>query len=321
MCTAISFKVKDNYFGRNLDLYYNYNEQVTVTPRNFPFRFRMAKSLETHYAIIGMATVMEGFPLYYDATNEKGLSIAALNFPQNAVYYPPVKDRINISPFELIPFLLGSFKNVDEVEKALPNINLADIAFSGSLPLSPLHWLVSDKERSLVLEPRKDGLKVFENPVGVLTNNPPFEMQMMYLQNFSNLTVSNPQQSFSPVIKSKPYSLGLGGVGLPGDMSSPSRFVRAAFVKLNSVCDEDEASAVEQFFHILGSVEQPKGVTKTESGEYEYTLYSSCVNTDKGIYYYTTYNNRSITAVNMHSQNLNAKSLIAFNLKKKTKKP
>lgn len=316
MCTAISYKAKNHYFGRNLDLYYNYNEQVTVTPRSYTLNFRMVQPLERHYAFIGMATVEKDYPLYYEAMNEKGLAIAALNFPENAHYYEPEQGKINITPFELIPWVLGRFGTVDEVEREIINLNLVSINFSTSLPLSPLHWMISDKKRSLVLEPMKNGIKCFENPIGVLTNNPPFDIQMLFLQQYSGLSAKNPKKSFLNDIKLKPYSLGMGSIGLPGDMSSPSRFVRAAFIKENSVCDGDKADEIGQFFHILGSVEQPKGVTEVKEGLYEYTLYSSCLDTDAGVYYYTTYQNRSITAVDMKKENLKGSKLVVYDLVK-----
>ena len=316
MCTAISFNVKDHYFGRNLDLYYNYNEQVVITPKKFPFEFKMAGANNNHFAFIGMATVENGYPLYYDAVNEKGFAIAALNFPNNAFYKDEKAEKINLAPFEFITYLLSNFSCIDEALPAIENINLVNLKFSNNLPVTPLHFIVSDKTRSLVLEPSKDGIKIFENKIGVLTNNPPFDMQMMLLQNYSFLSVKNPKSSFSPLIKVEPYSLGMGGMGLPGDLSSPSRFVRATFTKLNSVCLENEESSVGQFFHILGAVEQVKGLNFVEGGGYEYTLYSSCMNCDRGVYYYTTYGNRSITAVNMQNEDLNSKSLITFDLLK-----
>ena len=319
MCTAISFMAKNHYFGRNLDLYYSYNERVTVTPRSFPLEFRMANGLKNHYAFIGMATVENGFPLYYEAMNEKGLAIAALNFPKNAHYYAPKKDKINIAPFELIPWVLGNFSSLDEVQQEVQRLNLVNINFSKELPLSPLHWMISDKTGSLVLEPMADGLKVFQNPIGVLTNNPPFDTQMLLLQQYSGLSPKNPEKFFIPNVKVNPYSLGMGAIGLPGDMSSPSRFVRAAFVKQNSVCETDEVTEVGQFFHILSSVEQQKGVTEVEEGVYEYTLYSSCLNTDTGVYYYTTYQNRSITAVDMKKEKLNQSFLITYALERQEK--
>ena len=314
MCTAVSFKTTDHYFGRNLDLEYSYNEAVTITPRNYPFIFRNGKVMQNHYAIIGMATVVEDYPLYYEATNEKGLSLAGLNFPKNAAYYDFKESRDNITPFELIPWLLGQCESVAQAEKMLEQLNLWNEPFSAQFPLSPLHWILSDRDRSIVLEPLKDGLEIYENPVGVLTNNPPFDFHLYNLANYMNLTVMPPQNRFSEKVALKPYSLGMGGIGLPGDLSSASRFVKATFTKLNSRCGDSENASVSQFFHILGSVAQQKGLTNVRDEEYEFTLYSSCCNTDKGIYYYTTYENSRITAVDMHRENLDTDRLISYPL-------
>ena len=151
----------------------------------------------------------------------------------------------------------------------------------------------------------------------MLTNNPPFEVQTTLLQNYWYLSAKNPEKIFLKNLKSKPYSLGMGGIGLPGDASSPSRFVRAAFVLENSVCDGEEIAEVGQFFHILSSVEQQKGITEVKKNLFEYTLYSSCINTQKGVYYYVTYENRSITAVDMCKEDLNSSELITYGLIKK----
>ena len=207
---------------------------------------------------------------------------------------------------------MGKFSSVNEAVEELKSVNLVGINYSEEMPLSPLHFIISDKEKSVTLESTVDGLKIYDNPVGVLTNNPTFDTQMLLLQNYSGLSRENHRESFSDIIESNPYSLGMGAMGLPGDFSSPSRFVKAVFVKLNSLCDDDEDSAVGQFFHILSSVEQPKGSVKVEKEKYEYTLYSSCCNTDKGIFYYTTYENRSITAVDMNKEDLNGNSLITY---------
>lgn len=198
MCTAITYRTKDHYFGRTLDLECSYQECVTITPRNFPFVFRRMGSLSEHYALIGMAAIAENYPLYYEATNEKGLSIAGLNFPGNAVYQPETPGLDNLAPFELIPWILGQCSCVDEARKMLEKICLADIPFSKELPLSPLHWIVSDSERSVVAEPLKDGLKLCENPFGVLTNNPPFGFHQHNLQNYAGLTPLTPVNRFFP---------------------------------------------------------------------------------------------------------------------------
>lgn len=315
MCTAATYKTKDHYFGRNLDYEFSYNETVTITPRNYVFNFRTMGKLPTHYAMIGMAFVQEDYPLYYDATNEKGLSIAGLNFPQNAFYPKKAPGKDNVAPFEFIPYILGNCKNVAEARKKLEKINIFDENFSKSLPHSPLHWIISDKNESIVVEPLKDGLKVYDNPVGILTNNPTFDFHLTNLCNYINVTREEATNRFAAGYELKPYSRGMGGLGLPGDLSSASRFVKATFTKLNSLSCDSEVESVSQFFHILGSVEQQKGCCRVEKG-FEYTIYSSCCNTDKGIYYYTTYNNSQIVGVDMHKEDLNSSALKSYPLKK-----
>ncbi len=316
MCTAISY---DYYFGRNLDIEHSYNEKVCITPRRYPFVFRNGKILREHYAIIGTAAVIDGYPLYYDATNEKGLSLAGLNFPENAVYYDENAEKENIAPFELIPYVLGCCSCVDEALEKLENVNLHNISFSAELPLTPLHWILADERRAVTLEPLKDGLKIHENPVGVLTNNPPFDYHMNNLSNYINLTVEQPENRFSDKLELKPVSFGMGAIGLPGDLSSPSRFIRATFAKLNFACGETEEERVNGFFHNLCFVAQLKGLNRLQSGEYEFTLYSSCCNTRKGIYYYTTYENGGITAVDMHKTDLDSDGVVSYPLIRETR--
>ena len=318
MCTAITYKTKDHYFGRNLDLEYSYQETITITPRNYVFHFRKMEKMECHYAIIGMAYVADGYPLYYDATNEKGLSIAGLNFPGNAAYKKYCEGKDNVTPFELVPWILCQCATVSEVKKRLDNINILNESFSKELPLSPLHWIISDKEHSITLESVKEGIKVYDNPVGVLTNNPTFDYHLFNLNHYMSLTKGDPKNSFSGdkgIIELKPYSRGMGAIGLPGDVSSMSRFVKASFVKMNSVSGDSEMESVSQFFHILKSVEMQRGCVLLENGLYEITRYSSCCNTDRGIYYYTTYDNSQMQAVDMYRENLDSCELIIFSLK------
>lgn len=316
MCTAVTYKTKDHYFGRTLDLEYAYREEVVVTPRNFSFSFRTKGSMDSHYAIIGMATVAENYPLYYEAANEHGLAMAALNFPGNAHYFEPLPDRDNIAPFEFIPWILGQCRNLTEARALSQRINLSNINFSGQLPLSPLHWIIADREGAITVESVQEGLKIYENPIGVLTNNPPFDYHMTHLCDYLNLTNLTPENRFGNV-ELNPYSRGMGAIGLPGDLSSASRFVRAAFVKLNSVSEETEAESVSQFFHILGAVQQQRGCVCLPEGKYEITVYTSCINTDKGIYYYCTYDNPGISAVDMQKCDLNSTKLQRYPLVKR----
>ena len=312
MCTAATYKTKDFYFGRNLDYEISYGDRIVITPRNYSFDLREKGKLRNHYAMIGMAAVMEDYPLYYDAVNEKGLGIAGLNFVGNAHYNKPVPAKDNIAQFELIPWILGTCANVKEARAKLEKLNLIDTPFLSNLPLAQLHWIIADKDDCITVESMKDGLHIHDNPVGVLTNNPPFEYQMFNLNNYMHLAVDNRENTFSRNLDLTQYSRGMGGMGLPGDLSSLSRFVRVSFVKMNSLSGKSDEESINQFFHILGSVDQMRGCCKLDEDKYEITLYTSCCNTDKGIYYYNTYGNHQISGVDMHKENLDSDKLIAY---------
>lgn len=314
MCTAATYKTKDFYFGRTLDYEFSYNEEITITPRNYEFKFRNKGSISNHYAIIGMAYIAENYPLYYDAINEKGLGMAGLNFVGNAYYNEQEEGKDNIAQFEFIPWILSQCATVKEAKVLIEKINILNVSFNDQLPLSQLHWIIADAESSITVEAVKEGIKVYDNPVGVLTNNPTFDKQLYALNNYINLSNKSPRNTFATDLKLQRYSRGMGAIGLPGDLSSQSRFVRATFVKMNSVSTDEENESVSQFFHILNSVDQQRGCCQLDDGKYEITIYTSCCNATKGVYYYTTYNNHQITAVNMHKEDLNVNQLIRYPL-------
>ena len=314
MCTAATYKTKDFYFGRTLDYEFSYGDEVAVTPRNYPFAFRQMGTINSHYALIGMAYVAGDYPLYYDAINEKGLGMAGLNFVGNADYKEIAPGRDNIAQFEFIPWILGQCATVAEARVLLEKINLINTPFSEQLPLAQLHWLIADRDEAITVESVKEGLKVYDNPVGVLTNNPPFDQQMFQLNNYMYLSPKSPENRFSDALPLHTYSRGMGALGLPGDLSSQSRFVRVAFTRMNSISGDSESESISQFFHILGSVDQQRGCCDVGEGKYEITLYTSCCNADKGIYYYTTYENHQITAVDMHREALDGDRLARYPL-------
>ena len=315
MCTAISYQNGDHYFGRNLDLNRGYEEQVTITPRNYTFHFRNGQNIFHHYAMIGMATVANNYPLYYEATNEKGLSMAGLNFPGCATYHFRRAAMDDITPFELIPWVLSQCATAEEAAALLRQVNVWMMPFSREFLLTPLHWLISDRDISLAAEPTQEGLKIHADPFGVLTNSPEYSYHVNKLADYRALQPQNPEESFCD-IPCRAYSNGMGAIGLPGDFSSASRFVKAAFVKCNSKSEMSEKDNVSQFFHMLGSVAMPRGSVVMDNGEPEITLYSSCCNTDKGVYYYTTYENRSISAVSLHRCDLDGEAVCCFPLRR-----
>lgn len=312
MCTAATYKTNDFYFGRTLDYESSYGEEIVIMPRNFRLEFLSEGICEKHYAVIGTAHIAGGYPLFYDAVNEKGLCMAGLNFVGNAHYFKNKNGKSNIAQYEFIPWILGKCTSTDEAKELISNINITDTPFSEHMPVGQLHWIIADKNSAITVESVSDGIKVYDNPLGVLTNNPPFDEQMLRLNDYMHLSSRQPKNTFSDKLKLKAYSRGMGAIGLPGDLSSQSRFVRVAFVKANSVSGKGETESVSQFFHILGSVDQPRGCCEVADGKYEITIYTSCCNADKGIYYYTTYDNHRISAVDMRKESLDGNELISY---------
>lgn len=311
MCTAVTYQTDDFYFGRTLDYESSYGEELVILPQKFQLHFLNMGMLENHYAILGTAHVAQGYPLFYDAVNEKGLCMVGLNFVGNAQYAKVMDGKDNLAQYEFIPWILSNCSCIAEAKELLAKINLTDTPFQ-KMPVAQLHWMLADKEQAITVEAVADGIKIYPNPVGVLTNNPPFPEQVFRLNDFMNLSAKQPKNHFSDKLNLHPYSRGMGALGLPGDLSSSSRFVRAAFVKEHSVSGHSELESVSQFFHILGSVEQQNGCCEVENGQYEKTIYTVCYNASKGIYYYTTYYNHQISAIDMHREDLNGAQLIRY---------
>lgn len=313
MCTAVSWHGPEHYFGRNLDVECAYGEQIVVTPRRFAWPFCHQPTPVQAYAMIGTAVMADGVPLYFDATNEKGLSMAGLRFAGNAHYRPAVDGSTNVASFEIIPWLLTRCASVGEAVALLGSVCITDDCFSASLPFSPLHWMLADADRSVTVEQTKAGLAVMENPVGVLTNNPPFERQLDKLNDYLSLSPHDPVNRFAPDLPLATYSRGMGAIGLPGDFSSSSRFVRAAFVRAHIA---QQADGIGQFFRILDAVVQPLGCVILPDGRQEYTAYSSCCDTARGIYYYKTYENSGIIGVDMYQEDLDADVPAVYSFKR-----
>ena len=283
-------------------------------PEITPLLCVMAESWKTTMLSLAWPMLQETILCIMMPSTKKSLGIAGLNFVGNATYKPvdPSSSKHQITQFELIPFILGTCASLKEAKEALKNMDLVDTPFSPQLPVGSLHWLIADETGSITVEAVKEGLMIYDNPTGVLTNNPPFPQQMFQLNNYMHLSPKQPVNTFSKDLPLNAYSRGMGALGLPGDLSSSSRFVRASYVKMNSRCNGDELSSVSQFFHILGSVDQQRGCCEVAEGKYEITLYTSCCNATKGIYYYTTYDNHQISAVDMHKTDLNGQELARF---------
>lgn len=307
MCTCINIIANNTYFGRNLDLEYSFNEMIIITPRNYEIKFKKEKTLKTHYALLGIGTIIDNYPLYADVINEEGLAFAGLNFPDNCTYLSFNKDKINIAPYELPLYILGQCKNVKEVLSLISKINIINLPFSSDVVLTPLHFMISDKKESIVIESRDNNIYIHHNEFNVLTNNPSFEYHQNNVINYLSLHNSDPINNLLPSLK--PYSNGLGALGLPGDFSSSSRFIKALFVKNNLVLNNDDNFNINQFFKCLESVSMIKGTVLTKLG-YEYTRYTSCYNLNKKVLYYKTYDNSQLREISLFDFNLDDSQLI-----------
>ena len=293
MCTAINETTKYHLFGRTLDLEYSLNEEIVITPRRYQFDFLHEGKLYEHYAVVGTAHIERGIPLYYDGMNEKGLCAAALRFPALAQYREKTEGKQNLTSFELIPWLLCNFDSAKSAKKALENVNITPESFSAALTSTPLHWMVGDRESAFVIESVADGIKIYDNAIGVLTNAP----------EFSTLCHLYDKQTES-------------GDPLPGDLSSTSRFLRAANAKTYTLLADKKIPSVSRFFHVLGTVNQPSGLFRADERQLR-TVYTSCMDSEQLIYYFTTYDCRKIRGVRLKNAHLDLDTLLSFPMKRK----
>lgn len=307
MCTSLTLPTPDgtNLFGRTLDLDAHFGEAPTLTPRRYPFTFADCYPLTHHYAFLGMATVMDGpaasgYPLYAEAMNEKGLCMAGLRFAESAVYAPrPRAGFLNLAPWELIPYLLGTCDTVAEARAALSDICVVDKPFSDTVGTAPLHWHIVDADPThggLILETTAEGMRIYEDGAGVLTNDPPYPHQLAALR---ACKIYRGDES-----------------GLPGDYSSPSRFTRAATLRRwaaermgNGLAGgEGKDADVARFFSLLGAVSPTVGAVMTPEGKCHRTLYTCCMDTAAGVYRYHTEADPTIRSISFSAQNLNGKA-------------
>ena len=273
MCTSIAYHGESFCFGRNMDLEYSFGERVIGCGRRFPFTFRYADEMNDHRAFLGVGTVIDGYPMYADAMNEDGLCVAGLNFPNYAHFPRESTSRLKLAPYELIPYLLGKCESVDDVRGVLSDAGIVDIPFSDDVPNATLHWHIADRSSSVTLESTKQGLKIYDNTVNVLTNSPSFDFQLEHFLAYSNLSSTSDGER---------HSLGYGAIGLPGDLSSMSRFVRAAFLL---GCSPEKLSgerACDQLLSLLYAVAMTDGAVIDKDGKPHRTTYTSCMLGDFG---------------------------------------
>ena len=295
MCTAINIG-DDGIFGRTFDFEKSYGEVVVFTPREL---MKMGEA-RNRYSILGVGIVRDTTTLYFDGVNEWGLCGAALNFPEYAVYHHEEDKKADIPSGLFLSFVLGFCKNVGEIKGLLKNIYITNDSVLG-LPPSPLHWIFADKLGAITVESTDRGLLVMDNPYGVLTNSPDFDYHRARLADFTALHSGYPDNRLIKEGVSH-YSRGMGAIGLPGDFSSSSRFVRAIFMKENCISGGGEPEKINKMAHVLSSVSIPLGCVRTREGESVSTLYTSVMDMESLTYYYSSYENPRLRAVKLHPE-------------------
>lgn len=317
MCTSLSIKSNKghNFFGRNMDLAYDFNQSVLIIPRNYQIQNKVTGDMaKNKYAIIGMGTIIDNHPTLADGMNEKGLACAGLNFDgYSYVEENIVPGKKNIAPYDFIYWVVANHETVDEVKQTIENLELVKVPINERTPLPTLHWMIVDKTgKSIVVEKTKDKFAVYDNPVGVMTNNPTFDWHLTNLNEYMKITPNHPQNVKWSDKELTPLGVGAGTLGIPGDFESVSRFIRIAYIRAHMPSIEDEITAVTQFLHMLDYVIMVKGGVITKDGLEDITRYSSCMDQERGIYYYRNYNNNRINAIDMHKEDLDSTEIKLF---------
>ncbi|WP_416188023.1 choloylglycine hydrolase [Clostridium perfringens] len=321
MCTGLALETKDglHLFGRNMDIEYSFNQSIIFIPRNFKCVNKSnKKELTTKYAVLGMGTIFDDYPTFADGMNEKGLGCAGLNFPVYVSYSKEdIEGKTNIPVYNFLLWVLANFSSVEEVKEALKNANIVDIPISENIPNTTLHWMISDiTGKSIVVEQTKEKLNVFDNNIGVLTNSPTFDWHVANLNQYVGLRYNQ-----VPEFKLGDQSLtalgqGTGLVGLPGDFTPASRFIRVAFLRDTMIKNDKDSIDLIEFFHILNNVAMVRGSTRTVEEKSDLTQYTSCMCLEKGIYYYNTYENNQINAIDMNKENLDGNEIKTYKYNK-----
>lgn len=313
MCTGVRFSDNDGnmYFGRNLDWTEGYGQKVVLTPRGYKYQSAFLGEMESkNGAIIGMAIVVENTPLYFDCANEDGLAVAGLNFPGYAHYEKDaVEGKTNVAAYEFPLWVVMNFSTVDEVEEALKNTAIIAKPINEQFPVSELHFIIGDKDRSIVVEYTEKGMEIFKNDVDILTNQPGYGWHQENLRNYMNLEPKHPAEVKWGKAKMVPFGSGSMMRGLPGDYYSPSRFVRVAYLNTHYPTKDNEDENVMRLFHTLTGVAMIDGAAAMDGENYEKTIYTGGYSTASKTYYYSTYDNPAIMHVSMDDYDLDKSEL------------
>ena len=316
MCTAIAKTLNDGryYFGRNLDFNHPFGESLIIVPRNYEIRLTNFDNIKHHPAIYGVGLIMNDFPMLFDCVNENGLCFAGLNYPGNATFFDKKDGKNNIATFELALYLLSTYNKVKDVKAFLENANITNQMFSKDVAPATLHYIFKDEDDCIVVEQDKDGLHIYDNPYGVLTNNPSFSWHALNISNYMNISNKEGVNRILKDIDVPRFGKAMGALSLPGDSSPVSRFVKATFLLNNVDFFTDDIKNINQCFHILNNVSTLIGESVMDDETREYTIYSSIYDLKNNKLYLKTYENHQLSCLDINKFNLDDTSLLTFSI-------
>jgi len=325
-CTGITLKAEDGsvVHARTLEFAVDLGSNVIVVPRGYTRQGTTPDGKNgikwvSKYASIGANG--SGVPWIFDGFNEKGLSMGLFYHPTTAKYMPYKKSdaKNTLAVWELGSYILENFATTREVKENLHKLVVPSVVFQQWGFVPPVHFIVTDANgESIVIEFLDGKMRIFDNPLGVITNSPSFDWHMTNLRNYPNLGATQPKTRKVGGVELKPFGMGAGMVGLPGDFTPPSRFVRAVAFCVSRVPTSDGKETVLQAFHILNNFDIPKGSAreahKDEHGNIvaDFTTWTSASDLKAKKFYFRTYDNSQIRMVDLNKMDLNAKGIVTF---------
>jgi choloylglycine hydrolase len=310
MCTSLTLAAANqiNTLSRTMDFAFMLDPQLVFIPRNYPMPSNSDGTLTpAKYAMMGIGG-QSGSYVFADGVNEKGLACASLYFPGYARYHEDsLPDKTNLAPHEVVGWLLTNFASVAEVKDGFAQVNLLNRPVELLGVVTPLHWMITDSNgATIVIEPMAEGIKIYDHPLGVMTNSPDLTWHLTNVRNYIGVSPQKTPSITLNGVSFSPLGSGAGTPGLPGDYSPPSRFLRTLFGReaINDL--SDEAACVNGAFHILAAVDIPKGSVIIDQGQIDFTQYTAAMVCNTGTYYVKTYDNNQIIRACLFHEDLNA---------------
>ena len=292
MCTAILYRSSGSFLGRTLDHANSYGEAPVIIRKGRVISLRHTESVRFKADAIAMGIEKAGFPLLFDGVNEFGVAIAGLNLPISSKFYEPRANFLNLASYEVIPYILASATTADEAREILTRVNITPDKFDTDTPAPTLHFMIADRRSSFIAEQTEGGVAVYDDSYGVLTNEPTYPAQCVLMHRYRGISNDIGENAFT---SERPLSYGEGSLGLPGDLSSASRFARAAFgIRFGASDNKNEALAAA--VHTLESVSVIKGTASDGGRDYK-TVYTSVMDLDDFSYHYRRYSDTSFTQI------------------------